>query len=178
MDNRYVSLLVFLILLSTPIYTFANTSTALSQVYKEYVISTDVAVVFLGVDDVIGLVKEYIDENYVIVLDEDLGVKLSVHLHLIPITTNSSYYDTVLEAIDDALNYSTSISYTKPQFIEEYLENVHPEWNISRIELVRADLFEVRIYEKLEYMVREILGFKPDYILLLFYLPTNNSLRT
>lgn len=178
MDNRCVLLLVFLILLSTPIYTFANTSTALSQVCKEYVIGTDVAVVFLGVDDVIGLVKEYIDGNYVIVLDEDLGVKLSVHLHLIPITKNSPYYNTVLEAIDDALNYSTSISYTRPRFIKEYLENVHPEWNISRIELVRADLFEVRIYEKLEYIVREILGFKPDYILLLFYLPINNSLRT
>lgn len=167
-----------LLVISAPIHVQGIQSHSYSTATKQYIINTDIVVMLLGIDDLVDIIDTLVRDNYIIVLDPNLELKLNVRVHLLPITNNSTYHKLLVNAVEEALDYASNITSYKPKFIIEYLKRRHPEWLSKDLMLVRADLFEIKMYNTINRIVNQVLGFSPDYILFVFYYPSDKVLRT
>ena len=176
--KRILLLMLILLVTLAPIHVQSIQSHSYSTETRQYAINTDVVVVLLGIDDLIDIIDTLVRDNYVIVLDPNLELKLNVRVHLLPIINNSTYHKLLINAIEKTLAYASNITSYRPKSIIEYLREKHPEWLNRDLMLVRADLFEIKIYDTVSKIVNQVLGFSPDYILFMFYYPSDKVLRT
>ncbi len=144
-----------------------------------YTINTRVLVIVYGVDEnLANIVQEMIKKTYTANLDPTLGLELIVDVDLEWVDNKSTLYPVLKNIISDTIKeYSKYVS-TKPEFIKGYIENKHPEWANWRIQLVKADGVEVELYRRLDEILDKIVGYEPNYILLLYYYPVKGVLRT
>ncbi len=166
MKNRFsLILLTVLIVLSLNGLNNSVLAYAPQGLANTVVIDTNVLVVFAGVDN--DTVRRLdLNETYVF----SLTGTSTLRVHLDTRTLPQRLYVNVTGFVDRN---------SKPMglsgFMREYLENYHPEWNISLGCYVRADIVEQYMYDIVEDAYNSS---SYDYILFILYYPQDTCLRT
>ncbi|ADM27956.1 hypothetical protein Igag_1146 [Ignisphaera aggregans DSM 17230] len=151
---RYSPIAVLMII--TLIFLSLILTTLVVHTEAKSVFNIRTAIVLAGVDEE-PLIKPF----YTTTLG---NITLQISVSILHINISSIY---------KALKMVARINNDVPDFVHEYLSNIHPDWHIESVEWVRADEAEVALYIELMNITKSY-----DYVLLLFYAPPQkNSIR-
>ncbi len=154
--------LISVSILCYPIY-------ALENIPQQLIVNTNVWIVLGGLGEIGEHVEKLVKENYTCTLSSELNLSIDIHTHFVMLNN--------ISGLERILNHDSNYTTIIPKFMLEYIEYFHPEWNISKVQLVRADLFERDAWNYL--VLNKIIPSDADYVLLIFYLPPEKGvLRT